>query len=149
MVTRISITYRFRWAGSTPSSWDGICHCLFCNDYTIFHAFPQYIFILKFCYKKPSQLCAARAFGFRWFYLSVKQGEKGISLELTDSARASLLEIAKRDLKFGGRGIGNAVESYLINPLSRAIMDKRLGKESCMTITHIGESDSFDYSIKE
>ena len=53
--------------------------------------------------------------------------EKKIRIEISDKAREHLLEAAKGNLENGGRGIGNVVESHLINPLSRA---RKCGGES-------------------
>ena len=42
--------------------------------------------------------------------------EKQIKLSLSDEAFDTLYEKASLNLEDGGRGIGNAVETYLINP---------------------------------
>jgi ATP-dependent Clp protease ATP-binding subunit ClpB len=47
----------------------------------------------------------------------------GITLEISDSARRTLGEVCVADPENGGRGIGNLLESNLINPLSRALFD--------------------------
>ena len=44
--------------------------------------------------------------------------EKQIKLSLSDKAFNTLYEKATLNLEDGGRGIGNALETYLINPLS-------------------------------
>ena len=49
--------------------------------------------------------------------------EKQITLTLSDSAFNTLYEKATHNLEDGGRGIGNAVETYLINPLSNYVFD--------------------------
>lgn len=41
----------------------------------------------------------------------------------------------------GGRGIGNSVEKYLINPLSRYIFDKNIGGNGEVVITHLIDED--------
>ncbi len=51
---------------------------------------------------------------------------RGISIKLEESSRAwkTLVALSQENLEFGGRGIGNAVEKYLINPLARALTDQ-------------------------
>ena len=49
--------------------------------------------------------------------------QKRIHIDITDDAYSTLREAALRDLSNGGRGIGNQVESLLINPLSRWLFD--------------------------
>lgn len=51
--------------------------------------------------------------------------EKQLTLELDDAVRNYLLEVATSNLSNGGRGIGNIVESDLINPLARFLFDNR------------------------
>lgn len=53
------------------------------------------------------------------------QETRGITLKLdTDSAAwKRLVELSTMNLSFGGRGIGNVVEKYLLNPLARTISD--------------------------
>ena len=53
------------------------------------------------------------------------QETRGIKLELaeTDAAWKRLVELSVQNLAFGGRGIGNVVEKYLLNPLARTISD--------------------------
>lgn len=50
----------------------------------------------------------------------------GITLKLETDAPAwnRLVELSVENLSFGGRGIGNVVEKYLLNPLARAISDE-------------------------
>ena len=49
--------------------------------------------------------------------------EKQINLSLKQEAFDTLYEKASLNLEDGGRGIGNAVETYLINPLSSYMFD--------------------------
>lgn len=51
--------------------------------------------------------------------------EKQLTLDLNDAVRNYLLEAATNNLSNGGRGIGNIVESNLINPLARFLFDNR------------------------
>jgi ATP-dependent Clp protease ATP-binding subunit ClpA len=50
--------------------------------------------------------------------------EKKIELVISDKAMAVLSDKAMGNLENGGRGIGNVVESYLINPLARYLFDE-------------------------
>ena len=52
--------------------------------------------------------------------------QKNISVRIEDFAYKSLEEAATFDLSNGGRGIGNQVESLLINPLSRWLFDNEI-----------------------
>ena len=47
-----------------------------------------------------------------------------MKLEETTRAWQTLVTLAGENLEFGGRGIGNAVEKYLLNPLARALTDQ-------------------------
>ena len=50
--------------------------------------------------------------------------QKNIDFYIEDDAFAALSDAALADLSNGGRGIGNQVESLLINPLSRWLFDE-------------------------
>lgn len=50
--------------------------------------------------------------------------EKGIELVVSEKAKAVLISKSLDNLGNGGRGIGNIVESLLINPLSRYLFDE-------------------------
>jgi ATP-dependent Clp protease ATP-binding subunit ClpA len=52
--------------------------------------------------------------------------EKNINLYLSDNTREFLTAKALENLPNGGRGIGNVVESILINPLSRYMFDNNI-----------------------
>ena len=52
--------------------------------------------------------------------------EKNISLNITQNAFDSLLKFAKENIENGGRGIGNVVESMLVNPLAEFIFDNEI-----------------------
>lgn len=52
----------------------------------------------------------------------------GIELKLTDDAMSQLKHMCTSDLSDGGRGIGNKLETSFINPLSRALFDRKLSK---------------------
>lgn len=45
----------------------------------------------------------------------------GVTLTMSDEATQSVRSLAIADLSFGGRGIGNAIESHFVNPLARAL----------------------------
>ena len=67
--------------------------------------------------------------------------ERRIGLTLSDDARDTLLHAALQNLSNGGRGIGNIVESMLINPLSRYLFDGRVSSDAELTIRAIREKD--------
>ena len=66
--------------------------------------------------------------------------EKKIRIEISDKAREHLLEAAKGNLENGGRGIGNVVESHLINPLSRALFDLNVAENGTLKVVDISYS---------
>ncbi len=60
--------------------------------------------------------------------------QKNICIRIEDFAYASLQEAATFDLSNGGRGIGNQVESLLINPLSRWLFDNGVSGDADIVI---------------
>lgn len=68
--------------------------------------------------------------------------EKKIRIEISDKAREHLLEAAKGNLENGGRGIGNVVESHLINPLSRALFDMNVAENGTLKVVDIRDNGS-------
>jgi len=60
--------------------------------------------------------------------------QKNISVRIEDFAYKSLEEAATFDLSNGGRGIGNQVESLLINPLSRWLFDNEITGDAKIVI---------------
>lgn len=54
------------------------------------------------------------------------QETRGIVLKLESDSKAweKLVNLSVQNLSFGGRGIGNVVEKYLLNPLARTISDE-------------------------
>ena len=63
--------------------------------------------------------------------------EKKISLSLSDAAMEVLRAKAVANLDNGGRGIGNIVESLLINPLSRYLFDNEIFEDRTVVIEDI------------
>ena len=49
----------------------------------------------------------------------------GITVKLSAEAHSQLHELATADLSFGGRGIGNVLESRFVNPLARALFERQ------------------------
>ena len=64
-------------------------------------------------------------------------GDRGIRLALAPEARETLLAAALQNLSNGGRGVGNIVESMLINPLSRCLFDLRVPSGASLTVKAI------------
>ena len=62
---------------------------------------------------------------------------KKIGLVLDERAVAELNALALRNLDNGGRGIGNVVETYLINPLSRYLFDSRVEKNAAIRVLSV------------
>ena len=67
--------------------------------------------------------------------------EKNISLTMTEKAVNVLKNAIITNLENGGRGIGNIVESYLVNPLSSYIFDHDLGYGDAIEIVDITSVD--------
>lgn len=65
------------------------------------------------------------------------KSDKNISLIISDKAHETLLSSAIGNLDNGGRGIGNIVESLLINLLSRYMFDNELFSDCEITIDAI------------
>lgn len=72
--------------------------------------------------------------------------EKHISLQISDCAFEKLKENSLNNLSNGGRGIGNIVESMLINPLSRYIFDEGIKNNVKLIINDIYYED-FSYTL--
>lgn len=62
---------------------------------------------------------------------------KNITLTLKDSAVELIKSKAQNNLENGGRGIGNIIEEYLINPLSRHMFARRITRDAEITINDI------------
>ena len=63
--------------------------------------------------------------------------EKHIALTVSDTAMDTLTKQALGNLQNGGRGIGNVVANYLINPLSRYLFDHEIFGDAVVTIDNI------------
>lgn len=63
--------------------------------------------------------------------------EKHIELQITDTAIQILTERALHNLDNGGRGIGNIVESLLVNPLARYLFDNGIQQKKRIIIRNI------------
>jgi len=60
-----------------------------------------------------------------------------ILIDVSEKAKETLSEKIKTILEYGGRGIGNTVEKYLINPLSRYIYDNSIKENDHIIIKDI------------
>ena len=63
--------------------------------------------------------------------------EKKIRLTLSEEAAAALETAALSNLSNGGRGIGNIVESRLINPLARCLFDKGVFSDAAVHVERL------------
>lgn len=72
--------------------------------------------------------------------------EKRIELTLSDIAMGKLEERALGNLANGGRGIGNIVESLLINPFSRYLFDEDIQGNVRITIDDI-DAENMPYAL--
>ena len=71
--------------------------------------------------------------------ISGLKDNNGIEVILSQESNAfkRLVDLSVQNLSFGGRGIGNVVEKYLLNPLGRAITDEGWERGSCYEIHDI------------
>ena len=71
--------------------------------------------------------------------ISGLKDNNGIEVILSKESNAfkRLVDLSVQNLSFGGRGIGNVVEKYLLNPLGRAITDEGWERGSCYEIHDI------------
>lgn len=72
--------------------------------------------------------------------------EKNIELVLSEKAMSILLSKAVDNLANGGRGIGNIVESLLINPLARYMFDEEIREKVKITIEDI-DAENMPYAL--
>ena len=72
--------------------------------------------------------------------------EKGIELVVSERAHAVLEQKALENLGNGGRGIGNIVESLLINPLARYLFDEEVDGRVRLTINGI-DAENMPYAL--
>lgn len=72
--------------------------------------------------------------------------EKTIELVLSEKAMSILLSKAVDNLANGGRGIGNIVESLLINPLARYMFDEEIREKVKITIEDI-DAENMPYAL--
>lgn len=75
------------------------------------------------------------------------EAEKRIRLVLSDAAYAKLRAKTLGNLANGGRGIGNIVESLLINPLSRYMFDEEVRSDGALTIQDI-DAENAPYALE-
>ena len=67
--------------------------------------------------------------------------ELGVALEITDSGVQALATACTADPDNGGRGIGNALESNLINPLARQLFEKDVQPGDRVRVTGLQVGD--------
>lgn len=72
--------------------------------------------------------------------------EKQIAVTISDKVHQVLLEKATDNLENGGRGIGNIVESLLINPLSRYLFDEDVTDGANVHIEDI-DAENMPYAL--
>ncbi|GIH28133.1 chaperone [Acrocarpospora phusangensis] len=61
--------------------------------------------------------------------------QHGLEVLVKEPARSTLREWCTADLEKGGRGIGAALESLLVNPLARALFERPPGRHGPVTVT--------------
>jgi len=71
--------------------------------------------------------------------------EKGIEVEFETPVISFIKEKSFNNLEFGGRGIGNVVEKYIVNPFSRYIFDNDVQKGASLKIQQVEESTNITH----
>ena len=62
----------------------------------------------------------------------------GIDVEISPTAYEQIVGLTTADLSFGGRGIGNVLESRLVNPLARALFEWDPSHGNRVQVTEVG-----------
>ena len=89
--------------------------------------------IIVFDYIRPETAAAILDAQIEKIALRLSE-DRGIRMTLREEAREALLRSALQNLSNGGRGVGNIVESMLINPLSRYLFDQRDPAGASLTV---------------
>ncbi|MET8996648.1 AAA family ATPase [Amycolatopsis sp. NPDC004169] len=71
------------------------------------------------------------------------RAELGVRLELAPAVHANLARLCSSDQDNGGRGVGNLLESNLVNPLARKLFDDNAGRGDLVEVLelHPGDKD--------
>jgi ATP-dependent Clp protease ATP-binding subunit ClpB len=76
------------------------------------------------------------------------ESAQGVELEIADGARETLRAHATGNLSMGGRGILNALESALVNPLARYLFEKETQRGETVTVEAVRETlDGWELEI--
>ena len=77
--------------------------------------------------------------------------EKGIRLQINEPFKNFLFDLAKQNLLNGGRGIGNMIETCLVNPLAQVLVKEQWSSGNTVIIVDRSqrEEDLFQYTIKK
>jgi ATP-dependent Clp protease ATP-binding subunit ClpB len=67
--------------------------------------------------------------------------QRQIAVSMSDKVRDALRERCTRDLSNGGRGIGNVLEAWLINPLARALFDQDVPDSTRVSISSLDDGN--------
>ena len=72
--------------------------------------------------------------------------EHNVALVIGEQPHATLVEQCLGDLTHGGRGIGNRLETVLINPLARALFDFDMTEGQTIAVEQLSEEDG-DFTV--
>lgn len=70
-------------------------------------------------------------------HLKAIQKQLSITLDIVDTVKTTLKELALKDLSNGGRGIRNKIEYHLITPISRSLFSLNPSKDDALKATAI------------
>jgi ATP-dependent Clp protease ATP-binding subunit ClpB len=73
--------------------------------------------------------------------------EHDLSIEVPSHLVEKLRQKCTRDTTFGGRGIGNQLEAYFVNPLARTLFDNDFAPGSALVVVSLNDRD-FPASIE-
>ena len=66
--------------------------------------------------------------------------EQQVTVSLAPKVQEALLRLSISDLGLGGRGVGNKLEAWLINPLSRALFDQDVQPGSMVSVVDLSDA---------
>ena len=72
----------------------------------------------------------------------------GITVTISPKARTQLHALTTADLSFGGRGIGNILESRFVNPLARALSVRSLRSREHVEVVEVSAGDLPEVKIQ-
>ncbi|MEO0623747.1 MAG: AAA family ATPase [Pseudomonadota bacterium] len=102
------------------------------NRPELFNRIGQNIVVFEFINPKNAYIIFEAMLGK---VLSAVMDEHRVAVTLTDEAKDQLMALCTEEIGDGGRGIGNRIERYLVNPIARLLFERE--ELDTVTITSI------------